>query len=151
VGDVLEHVEPGHALRDQELRGIRLVLLQRRRQNVARLDFLAPGALHVQDRGLQHAAERERLLRLFLLAPAELLDRLLQVFVEVFPQLRQVGAARRQDALAVRVVRQGIEQMLEREVSVPPGGSLTIRNGQDDLEGGTEHVSRTVFRLVPWL
>ena len=43
-------------------------LLQRRREHVARLHFLAAGALDVQHRRLQHAPERQRLLGLLLLA-----------------------------------------------------------------------------------
>ena len=70
----------------------------------------ASGALHVQHGRLQHAPERQRLLGLLLLPPAELFDRLFQVFVEIAPELRQIGAARRENALAVLIVRQGVQQ-----------------------------------------
>ena len=96
------------------------ILLERGRQHVARLDFLPAGALHVEDRRLEHAAERQRLFRLFLLAARELLDGFFQVLVEVLAKLREVGAARSQNALAVRIVRQRIEQVLERQVRVLP-------------------------------
>ena len=69
----------------------------------------------------------------------ELLDRLVEVRVQVAPQPRQVGAAGRQDALAVGVVRERVEQMLEREVRVPARHGLAVGDGQDDFDGGGEH------------
>ena len=96
--------------------------------------FLAAGALHVQDRRLQHAAERHRLLRLFLLAARELLDVLVEVLVEIAAQLRQIGAARRQDPLAVGIVRQRVEQVLERQVGMTPRGGLAVGDGEDDFQ-----------------
>ena len=65
------------------------VLLERRRDDVARLHFLPAGALHVQHRRLQHAPEGERLLGFFLLPARELLDGVLEVLVEIPPELRQ--------------------------------------------------------------
>ena len=134
VRDVLEHVEPRHALRGEELRRVRLGLLERGRQHVARLDFLPPRALHVQHRRLQHAAERHRLVRLLLLAALELLDVLVEVLVEIAAELGQIGAARGEDPLAVRVVRQRVEQVLQRQVRMMPGGRLAVRHGENDLE-----------------
>ena len=99
-----------------------------------RLHFLPPGALHVQHGRLQHAAEGERLLGLLLLPAPELLDRLFQVFVEIAAQLRQIGAARRENALAVLIVRQRVEQVLERQVRVTPRGRLAIGDRQDDFK-----------------
>ena len=117
--DVLEHVEPRDALLRQQLRGVGLGLLQDRRADVAGLHFAALRALHVQHRGLQHAAERRRLLRLALLAALELFDRLAEVRVEVAAQARQVGAAGGENPLAVGVVRERVQQVLERDVRVP--------------------------------
>ena len=139
VRDVFEHVEPRHALRGEELRRVRLGLLERGREHVARLDFLASRALHVQDRRLQHAAERHRLVGLFLLAALELLDVLVEILVEVAAELGQIGAARGEDPLAVRVVRQRVEQVLQRQVRMMPGGRLAVRHGENHLERGTEH------------
>ena len=138
VGDVLEHVEARHALRRKELRRIRL-LLQRGREHVARLHFLASRALHVQDRRLQHAPEGQRLLGFLLLAAAELLDGFLQVLVEVLAKLRQIGAAGGENPLAVEVVRQGVQEMLEREMRVPPRRRFAVGHRQHDLERGTKH------------
>ncbi len=150
--DVFEDVEPGDALRGEQLRRVRPVLLQRRRDDVARLHFLAAGALHVQHGRLQHAPERQRLLGLLLLAARELLDRILEILVEIAPQLRQVGAAGGEDALAVGVVRQRVEQVLERQVRVTARGGLAVGDGEDDLQCGTEHNCTTAESTtrVPW-
>ena len=139
VGDVLEDVESGYALRREELCRVRLGLLERGGEHIARLHFLAPGALDVQDRGLQHPAERHGLVGLFLLALLELLDVLVEVLVEIAAELRQIGAAGGEDPLAVGVVRERVEQVLQRQVRVMPRGGLAVRHGEDHLERGTEH------------
>ncbi len=145
VGDVLEHVEARDALRRQELRRVRPVLLQRRGDDVAGVHFLPARALHVQHRRLQHAPERQRLLRLLLLAARELFDRFVQILVEIAAQLRHVGAAGREDPLAFGIVRERVEEVLEREVRVTPRGRLTVRDGQDDFECWAEH-----FLVLRW-
>ena len=109
--------------------------------HVAGVDFLPSGALHVQHRRLEDAPERERLLGLLLLAARELLDRVLEVLVEIAPELRHVGAAGGEDPLAVGIVRQRVQQVLERQVRVTPRGRLAIGDGQDDFESWTEHFS----------
>ena len=139
VRDVFEHVEPRDALVGEQLRRVRLVLLERRREHVARLHFLPAGALDVEDRGLEHAAERERLFRFLLLSARELLDRFLQVLVEVPAELRQVGAACREDSLAVRIVCQRVEQMLQRQMRVTARRGFPVRDRQHDFESWTEH------------
>ena len=139
VRDVFEDVEPGDALPGEQLRRVRPVLLQRRRDDVARLHFLPSRALHVEHRRLQHAPERERLLGLLLLTARELLDRVLKVLVEIAPELRHVGAAGGEDPLAVRIVRQRVEQVLERQVRVTPRGRFAVGDGQDDFQCGTKH------------
>jgi hypothetical protein len=93
----------------------------------------------VQDRGLQHAAERRRLRRLTFLTALRLLDRVAQVGVEIPPQLRQVDAARRQDALALVVVRQRVEQMLERDVGMPARDRLAVGDGQQYFNRRGKH------------
>ena len=45
---------------------------------------------------------------------------LVEVLVEVAAELRQIGAAGGEDPLAVGVVRQRVEQVLERQVRMPP-------------------------------
>ena len=132
--DVLEDVEPRHALVGQQLRRVGLRLLQRRREHVSRLHFLPPRALHVQHGRLQHAAERHRLLRLFLLAARELLDVLVEVLVEIAAELRQIRAAGGQDPLAVRIVRQRVEQVLERQMRMTASRRLAVGDREDDFQ-----------------
>ncbi len=141
VRDVFEDVEPRNALAREELRRVRLRLLQRRGEHVARLDFLPSGALDVQHRRLQHAPERHRLFGLFLLSARELFDVLVEVLVEIAPELRQIGAAGGEDALAVRIVRQRVQQVLERQVRVTPRRRLAIGDGQDHFQRWAKHVS----------
>ena len=74
-----------------------------------------------------------------LAAARQLLDRLVEVGVQVAAQLPQVGAAGREDALAVGVVEQRVEQMLEREVRVAARHRLAEGDVEDDLDGGGEH------------
>ena len=84
--DEFEDVEPRDALRLEQTRRLRLRLLEDRRQDVAGVHFGALRALDVQDGRLQDAPERRRLLRLALVTAPELLDRLLQVLVQLAPQ-----------------------------------------------------------------
>ena len=113
-----------------------LRLLEDGREDVAGVRFVALRALDVQDRGLQHAAERHRLLGL-LLGPAALaLDRLVEVRAERAPQRRQVRAAGREDPLAVGIVRERVEQVLEREIRVPPRDRFAERDVEDDFKSG---------------
>ena len=119
MGDVFEHVEARDALRREKLRRVGFVLLKRRGEHVARLHLLPPRALHVKNGRLQHTAKRERLLRLLLLPARELLDGVVQILVEILAQLRQIGAARREDPFPIEVMRQRVEQVLERQVRMP--------------------------------
>jgi len=139
VCDVLEHIESRHALVGQQLRGVRLGLLQDGRTNVTGLDLGTLRALHVQDRGLQHPAECRRLFGFVLLAAGEALDRAVEVEAEVAAETCEIGAACRENALAVGVVRQDVEQVLEREVGVAAGDSLAQRDMKDDGYSGGEH------------
>ena len=134
--DVLEDVEPRDAVLRQQLRGMALGLLQKRREQVADLRVLPLRALHVQDGGLQHATERRRLLGLALLAAREPLDRFVEVEIEVPPQAAEVDAARGEDALAVGIVGERVQQVLEGQVRVLAGNRLAKRDVQNDFDGG---------------
>ena len=132
--DVVENVQTRDALASQELCGIALRLLENRREDVAGVRFVPLCALDVQNRGLQDAAKRHRLLG-FPLRPAALaLDRFVEVRGERAPQRRQVGAAGREDSLAVRIVREGVEEVLEREIGVPPRDRFAERDVENDFK-----------------
>ena len=66
-------------------------------------------------------------------AALQLLDRLVEVGVEVAAQPRQIGAAGGEDPLAVGVVRERVEQVLEREVGVPARDGFAVRDGAGRL------------------
>ena len=128
--DEVEDVEPGDALRLEHLRGEGLRLLQQRGEQIARLHFALAGALHVEHGGLEHAAERQRLLGLALGAAAELLDVLLEIAIELGAQLAEIDTARGEDLLALDVVGEHVEQVLGGEVGVTPRRGLTLRDAE---------------------
>ena len=116
-----------------------LGLLQDGGKNIARLHLATLRALHVQNGGLQHAAEGGGLFGLARVAALHLLERLAQVGVELAPQARQIGAAGGEDPLAVVVVRERVEEMLEGDVGVAARHGFAIGDGQDDFDGGGKH------------
>ena len=59
---------------------------------------------------------------------------IVEELVEIAAELRQIGAARREDPLAVRIVRQRVEQVLQRQVRVPPRGRFAIGDGEHDFQ-----------------
>ena len=132
--DVLEDVEPRDVLRVEQSCRVRFGLLQDGGDDVAGLHFLPARALHVQHGGLQHALERGGLFRFALAAALLPFDRRLEVGLELLAQRRQIGAARRQDLLALLIVRQRVQQVLERQVGVAARHGFAVRHGQDDLE-----------------
>ena len=134
--DVVQDVEARDALVGQEPRRVGLRLLKNRREDVAGVRFVPLGALDVQDGGLQHATKRDRLLRLSLCAAALALDRFVEVRAERAPQDRQVRAAGSENAFAFRIVGERVEQVLEREVRVPPRDRFAERNGEHEFERG---------------
>ena len=109
-----------------------LRLLKHGREDVADICFVPLCALDVQDGRLQSAPKRRRLLRLLFDSSAEALDRFVEVCPERAPERRQVGAAGLKDSLAVGIVRESIEQVLERDVHVPPRDGFAERDVEDD-------------------
>ena len=134
VRDVLQHVEPCHALCREQLRRECLRLLEDGRADVSSLHFRALRALDMEHGGLQDAAERRSLLRLALFATLLLFDRFVEIRVQVAPQPRQIGAARGEDPFAVGVVRERVQQMLERHVGVTPRHGLAVGDGQNHFD-----------------
>ena len=94
----VEDVETRDALGGEQLRSVAFLLLQHRGENVARVGFVALRALHVEDGGLQHASESDRLFRVFGSAPPLSFDRVVQVLIQIATQFRQIGAARRENS-----------------------------------------------------
>ena len=138
VRDVVQHVQPGDVLRLQQFGRIRFRLLQDGGQQVAEADLVLARALHVEDRRLQDALERQGLLRLALPALLVLLE-VVEEGVEGVPQRGQVAAAGGEQPLPVGVVRQHVQQVLQGQVRVPTDRRLAVRDVQDQLDGGAEH------------
>ena len=103
------------------------------RTGIAARHFVAPGTLHVQDGRLQHAAERQGLLRFALAAASPLLERLGQVPVEIHPELPQINTDGGEDLLALGIVCKREQQVLERQVRMTPRRGLTVCDGQNNL------------------
>jgi len=139
VRKVFEHVEAGDPLLGQHGGRVGSGLLENRSQDVADLRFLALGALHVKDRRLQDPAEGHRLFGLAFLAARKLLDRIVQIRVQAAPQEAEVHAAGAQNALGVGVVRQRVEQVLEREIRMPARHGLAERDVKNHFNGSREH------------
>ena len=111
-----------------------LRLLEDRRENVAGVRLVPLGALDLQNRGLQDPAKRHRLLW-FPLRPGALpLDGFIEVGAERAPQRREVRAAGGEDSLAVGIVREGVQQVLDREIRVPPRDPFAERDVENDFK-----------------
>ena len=93
---------------------MRFGLLKNGGQEISGVHFLPLSALDVQHRRLEHAAECRGLFRVVFLTLLELLNRLVEIGVELVPEALEVGAAGGENTLAVRIVRQRVQQMLER-------------------------------------
>ena len=132
--DVVQDVEPGDALGGQQLGGVALRLLENRREHVAGVRLVAPGALDVHDGGLQHAPERHRLFRLALAAALVAFDRLVEERRQGLAQGRQIGAAGGENPFTVRIVQEREQQVLEREVRVLARDRFAERHGEDDFK-----------------
>ena len=139
VRDVVQDVEPCDVLRLQQLRRVGVRLLENGREHVPEPDLVLAGALHVQDRSLQDPLEREGLVRFPATRAAGKLFEGAEKLVERMSERRQVAAARGQDLLTVGVVRQGVEQVLERQMRVPPRRGLPIGDVENQFERSAEH------------
>ena len=148
-----EDVEPRDALLGEQLGGVALRLLQNRRQHVAgvaprRAARSGRAEPRSAGRGGTPSSARAR----WSLPRAQLLDRLVEVRVELAPQRRQIGAARGENALAVGIMRQRVEQMLEREIRVPPRHRFAKRDVSERLQRMVRTRVRlplTLLRLSP--
>jgi hypothetical protein len=142
VADVVQHVEPRHALRIQQLRRERLRLLQERSEQISRLDLGAVCALDVEHCSLEGAPERQGLVRLVLASARKLLHLLGQVAIEIAAQRHEIGAARSEDPLTFRgIVRENVQQVLERQMRVPPNRGFAKRGMENLFDRCAEHTS----------
>ena len=119
---------------------MRAGLAHERGQHVPDPRLVLAGALHVDDRGLQHPAEGERLLRRAARGRGQLLHGLLEELGELVAQARHVGPGGLEDLLALRVVGGGEQEVLHGQVGVPPHHGLAGRHVEHALQGRVEHL-----------
>ena len=124
VRDVLEQVEPRDALRAQQRHRVGIRLLEQRREQIARVDLGLLRARAVRERVLEHAVEGERLARLDRLVAGHALEIVGQELLERRLQRGHVRAGVQQDLLAALVVRERVEQVLDRQVGIPAHDGL---------------------------
>ena len=142
VRDVFEDVEPRDALLGEQLRRVRLRLLQDGGEDVARLRLRraarsARAAPPSAARGGTPPSAPARAAS----PRGSCSSDSSRYASRSRAQPRQIGAAGGEDPLAVGVVRQRVEQVLEREVGVPPRDRFAVRDGEDDFDGGGKHGS----------
>jgi hypothetical protein len=119
VRHVPQHVETRDPLPAEQGDGVRVGLLEDRRDEIARLHLLLLRAFRLADRPLKHAVKREGLLRLARVLLGALLDVLLEEALELplEPCDARTGVAK--NLGSALVVKQRVEQVLDREVRVP--------------------------------
>ena len=132
--NVVEHVEPRDPLVGEQLRGIAFRLLQDRGENVADRCFASLRALDMKDGRLEHATKRRRLLGILIRFAPLPLYRLVEIRAQRAAQPRQINATRFENPFAVGVVRDGVQQVFERQVRVPPRHGLSKRDVENNFK-----------------
>ena len=131
VADVVDGVEPGHALVFEERYGVAVALGEQRHQHVGAGHFLAARRLDMDGGALDDALEaggRQRLTR-------RLCDDAFQTIVdegfEIVPQAVDIDTAGLEHGRRILVLRHRQQQVLERGVLVP----ALARQGEGSVEG----------------
>jgi len=131
VGDVVDHIDTGHALLFQQEHGLAFLFAEDRHQHIGAGHFALAGTLHVEHGTLQHPLEAQGRLgfAVFIVDGDQRgsgIDELLQVVLE-FVEIRATGAQNGRGSLIVK----------ERQQQMFDGHELmTLRTGL--LEGKIE-------------
>ena len=96
----------------------------------------------MEHRGLQHPSEGVRLLGFALLPAEQLLEGFVEVRVQLAAEPTQIGAAGLEDPFAVWIVREGVQEVLERQVRMTTGDGFAERDVEDGFDRGGEHPYR---------
>ena len=118
---------------------MRLLLAEDRDQHVRNRDFLLAARLHVEDGPLQNALEAERRLDFAVVLGSERGRRLVDEFLELDLQSREVGATGLQDLAHARRVEDRQEQVLHRHVLVARVAGLLVGLVQAEFELTRKH------------
>ena len=142
MGDVVDHVEAGHALGLEEEDGLAFLLAENGHQHVGPGDLALAGGLHVKNGALQHALEAERGLGIALLVVFRNqgsggVDKLHQVAA----QGADIGAAGFQHTDGVVVVQQRQQQVFDSHELVPPAAGAPEGLVQCQFQVFTQHTS----------
>jgi hypothetical protein len=134
VGDETQHVQPGDTLGAQQGHRVGVGLLKDCSQQVARLDLLLLRALGVLHGALDHPVEGQGLAGLHRLLAGLLVEILVEEALEGALEPREVGSAAAQHLAPPRVVGEGEEQMLHRQVGMAPHHRFAHRRLERQLE-----------------
>jgi hypothetical protein len=136
VRDVVGDVEPRDVLTVQQVHRVALLLAEDRHEDVGDADFLLAARLHVKQRPLQHSLETQRRLHLALFGFVDARGGLVDVFLDLLLELREIRATGTEDFANLRSIEDGEQQVLDREVLMTGFTRLVKR------------IVETVFKLV---
>jgi hypothetical protein len=138
VRDEAKHVEARYALLAQERHRVGVGLLEDGCQQVPGFDDLLLGARRVLQCALEHPVKRQGLPQLDGILAGLLLEVTLEVGLEAILQLADVGPAALEDARAVAVEGERVEEMLHGQIGVAPRHGLASSGLDRELELAAE-------------
>ena len=137
--DVVENIQTCHALGREALGRERLRLLHEGGEHVAHVGFVLAGALDVEHRRLQQAAEADGLLGRLARAVGHAVDLFLEVDGQSLDQRIDVNPGPVKDPPAHGVVGDREQDVLGGEMSVAPVLGSLRRDHKDPFESWGEH------------
>ncbi|MNM93621.1 hypothetical protein D3C81_1060010 [compost metagenome] len=114
MGDVVDHIDPGHALLLEQEHGLTFLFAEDRHQHVGASHFALAGALHMEHGTLQHTLEAQGRLGFAILVVdgnqgSGGIDELLQVVLEFV----EIGATGAQNGRGSLIVKECQQQMFD--------------------------------------
>ena len=145
---IIDHVQPGHALLHEEIHRMRILFAVHGHQHVGAGHGVFAGAIgrHMHDGALDHTLEPQRRLRVdlaFAWEDGRVFD---NEFAQVLTQQFDVGGAGTQDLDSRGVVQQGQQQVLYGDEFMSGGAGLHERHVQADFEFFGNHASSIAYR-----
>ncbi len=140
MGDVVHHIDTRDALLLEQEHRLAFLFAEDRHQDIGPGHFALAGTLHVEHRTLQDALEAQR--RLGFALVVVLRDQRrggIDEFLQVAPQLVQVGTARTQYRCRRLIVQQGQQQVLNRHEFMAFGPRLLEGEIEGDFELSIQH------------